>query len=216
MAMVASDLATQLKAGLGFSGNPMTGQVSGMATAIIAEFAAASVANASGTVLGTAPPTGGPLTAGSAAGGTISGMSGSDLASKMKSDSGFPSVSPQLLNFCTAMVTHFLTGVVSFASGNINGTCTNTAGPPPIPGILSAGVGTGGLISGYSGSTLASQLATALGQSDPTPLLNFSTNLVTYVMANAIVSYATGSVTATISAGGGPIVGGAGAGGTIA
>jgi len=52
-------------------------------------------------------------------GGTISGLSGSALASAVQSSMGFPSVSSQLLGMCTAITDH-ITNFASVTSGVIS------------------------------------------------------------------------------------------------
>lgn len=210
MPMVANDMADLLKNGLGFGTDPTSNETKGMARAIIAEFGIAIVSNAPGTVNGAAPPSGGPLTGGTAVGGLIAGMAGATLAAKMQMEMGKPSITPQLLGFAGAMALHFLTGLVSFTL--ITGACTNT---PVSPGALT-GAGANGKIAGYSGPTLATAIAAGIGQpSASAPLISMCTNLVTYIMANATVTYA-GTVVGICPAGGGPITAGAASGGTIA
>lgn len=213
--MVANTLATLLKGSLGFSAFANTTQIVGVATSIIQEFAAAVVTNAPGTIVGIAPPSGGPLSAGAGTGGVITGMTGASLAARMVTNCGFPGTTPQLLGWAGAMTTHFMTGLVSFVPGTITGTCTNTGSPSPGP--LVAGAGTNGLIAGYAGPTLAATMATGLLQPAPSPeLTQFASDLVAYIMTNARATYAPGSITAVCPSGGGPITAGAGAGGTIA
>jgi len=209
MVMVAAALANALKNGLGFAAQPTSSETTGLATSIISHLSSGTVSHAS--VTGTAPPSGGPLTLGAAAGGTISGLSGSSLATLMKNNMGKPSVTPELQGMANGIANHLSTGLVTFLVGSIIGTCANT---PVNPGPL-AGSGLGGTISGLSGSTMATAMASAMGKPGTTPeLIDFCTAIVNYVQTNASVTYATGAVTGVCSAGGGPVVA-AGAGGTI-
>jgi hypothetical protein len=208
--MVAPDMADLLKTGLGFGALPTSAETLGMSTAIIAEFALGVVSHAPGTVTGTAPGSGGPLIGGAAAGGLIAGMTPASLAANMQTFMGKPLITPELLGMATGMVTHFLLGLVGFST--ITGVCGNSA---TSPGPL-VGEGSGGLISGYDGTAMATLIATAMGKGLPTfELVQMCTELVNYIMSEAEVTYVTGQVTGTCSAGGGPIAAGAGVGGVI-
>lgn len=211
MAMVSTDLADKIKTGLGFS-DPTSDETKGLAKAIVDELKQASVSHAPGTVLGTAPPSGGPLILGSASGGLVVGMTPATLAAKMQSEMGKPSIAPDLLGMATAISTYFITGLVDFSPGSITGTCSNT---PLNPGVL-VGEGSTGRITGLVGSALATLMASSMGKPGATPELNaMCTEIVDYVMSNAEITYMTGSISATCSAGGGPIIAGTGVGGTI-
>lgn len=213
MAMVGSAMADSIRSSMGFP-LPVSHQLTGWASAVVAEIELGKVNNIAGTVTGTAAP--GPLSGGAASGGIISGLSGSRLATAVAAAAGYPSVSSQLTAFCTQIVLHIETlGLVSFASGKITGTCTNT---PLSPGPLVGGAGSGGQISGLSGSILAVAIHGAAGYpgSVSGKLTQFCTAIVNYVMANAQVSYASGSVTGVCPTGGGSLSNGAGLNGTIA
>lgn len=202
MAMVVADLADELKDGLGFGAKPTSAETTGLSLSIITEFQIALVNHP--IVSGVAPSSGGPLTLGAAAGGIITGMTPASLAGNMKSNMGKPSVTAKLLGMATAMTTHFMTGVVNFASGTITGICTNTA---VSPGPLTLGAGAGGIIAGYSGPALATLMASAMGfPSVSSELQAFCTKLVDYIMANSQTDYGTGSINGPCPAGGGPVV----------
>jgi len=213
MTMVIAAFAEALKNGLGFDAEPTSSETTGLADAIITEFGIATVSNAPGTVNGVAPSSGGPLISGLASGGTILGMTGASLAGNMKTKMNKPSITAELQGMADAMVNHFLTGTVAFASGLIVGVCSNTlVSPGPL-----VGSGSGGLISGYDGTVLANLMATSMGKPGTTPeLISFCNNMVTYIMSNASVTYGPATISGTCSAGGGPIAAGTGAGGTIA
>lgn len=211
MAMDANALADALRSGLG-KPPPTSDETKGLARAIIAEMQQAVVSHPVGMVTGIAPPSGGPLVNGAASNGLIVGMTPPTLAAKMQSEMGKPMITPELLGMATAIVTHFLTGLVSFGNGKITGICTNT---PVNPGSLT-GEGMQGQITGLSGSVLAPLMATSMGKPGPSPeLTGLCTELCNYVQNNAEVTYLTGSITGTCSAGGGPISAGTGVGGTI-
>lgn len=211
MAMVPNDLADKIKNALGFGAQPTSKETKGMAQSIIDEMKAALVNNPPGTIVGVAPPSGGPLTAGAGTGGLITGMTPPSLAGRFVSNGVAPSQTPQILGMASAICTHFQTGLVVFAVGGITGSCTNT---PTSPGALT-GAGANGTIVGLAGPALAGLMSTSYGSVSP-QLLAMCTAIVTYVTANAKVAYASGSVTGVCSAGGGPIVAGTGVGGTIA
>ena len=213
MAMVVSDFADALKSSLGFGAFATSSQNTGLAKAVIDEMQAALVNNAPGTITGVAPSSGGPLINGAGTLGLITGMTPVSLAARMIAEMGFAFPSPEVIQMATAICTHLqTTGSVSFAPGNITGNCTNT---PVSPGAL-IGEGTGGMIVNLSGPVLAALIAISYGGIVSPELLSFSNAFVNYIMSNAEVTYATGTVTGTCSAGGGPIIAGTGVGGLIA
>lgn len=207
--LVPADLASVLKDGIGQIIS--TGQVDGFAQAICETFTTTGIiTNPPGTITGVAPASGGPLSNGAGVGGIITGITGAGLAALVALYAGYPSITPELQGFCDAMANHFITGIVVFPVGTITGVCGNT---PASPGPL-VGEGAMGEITGYSGPILATAMAGGLGQGGPSPeVVGFATNLVTYLMDNAEANYATGSVTGTCPAGGGPIPDGAGVAG---
>ncbi len=217
MAMVPATMATLMRDGIG-QVLPVTTELTGWATGIITHITtAALVSHTSGTVTGTAPPSGGPLISGTATGGIISGMSGATMAGLVVSSGGAPFLTAQISTICGEIVTHIQTlGLVNFASGGITGTCTNTV---LNPGILSGGTGSGGLVSGLSGSVLAAAIVSADPVSFPSvssQLDGFCSGIVDHITAAAIVTYAPGLVTGICSVGGGPLISGAASGGLIA
>jgi len=128
----------------------------------------------------------------------------------MQTFMGKPFTSPELSGMASGMVTHFLLGLVGFDL--ITGVCSNTT---EAPGVL-VGEGSGGKISGYDGTVMATLIATSMGKGLPTPeLIDMCTELVNYIMSEAEVTYVTGQVTGNCSSGGGPIAAGAGVGGVI-
>lgn len=215
MAMMGSAMADSIRSSMGFP-NPTSTQLLGWGNGIVQHIqAAAQVSNAPGTITGTCVP-GSSLSGGSGSGGTIAGMSGSTLASLVASLAGYPFVSSKLMAFCNEIVSHIQSfGVVAFASGNITGTCTNTN---DTPGTLVSGAGTGGTISGLSGSTLANAIHAAAGYpgSTSTKLMQFCTAIVNYIMANGEAAYASGNVTGVCPPSASPLSNGAGSNGTIA
>lgn len=91
-------------------------------------------------------------------GGIITGMIGSNLANNVKTIGGYPFVSAKLLALCTAIVTHWLTGICNYGS-----------------------------IDGYSTGTLASMIASALGVFVTPEITALAKGLVEYVTDNADV-----------------------------
>lgn len=217
MAMVIATLAADIASGVGAPG--VTPEITAWATGIIQEITTnASVANAPGTVNGVAPTSGGPLIAGLATGGVISGMTGSSMADFVVAASGglYPFASPEMICFCNGIVLHIQSsGLVGFAAGTIVGACSNTL---VSPGAL-VGSGVGGTVSGIDGSAMASIIVgncAAFFPSTTPQLIGKCSAICNHIKDNAVASYLAGTVVATCSAGGGPIIAGAGTGGKIA
>jgi len=215
MALIPADLADKIKNDMSFGGATST-QLVGWATGVIDEIqAAAIINNAAGTITGVCPPSGGPLIAGEGTSGIISGMDGSNMATRVKNEAGYPSVSSQLTTFCTEIVDHIHnSGSVDFASGNITGVCTNTL---LTPGVLTAGAGTDGVISGLDGTALATSIHNAIGYPGGVSpkLIEFCTAFTDYVMSEGVCEYVAGGVTGTCPMGGGALLAGTGVSGTI-
>jgi len=216
--MTGVGLADKIRSDMGFP-IPVSTELTGWGSGIVTHIKLGSlVAHASGTVSGTAPPAGGPLSSGIATGtpgANISSMSGATMAGLVQIGAGYPSVSSELSTFCDEIVSHIQTlGQVDFASGEITGTCTNTV---LSPGPLTGGAGTGGIVSGLNGDTLATAIHNAVGYPGAvsTPLKLFCNAITDYIEANASVAYASGAVTVTCPIGGGGLINGAGAGGLI-
>ena len=213
MAMTGAGLADKIRSDMGFP-TPVSAQLTGWGNGVVNHIQAAALVNHA-LITGTTAP-GAPLANGAGVGGIISGMSGATMASLVESGAGYPFTSSQLTTFCTEIVNHIQTlGTVTFASGQITGQCTST---PVSPGPLANGAGTLGTIVGLNGSTLANAIHSAVGYpgGTSTPLIQFCTAVTDYIMNNADVSYASGTVTGTCPAGGGALSGGVGANGTIA
>lgn len=212
MVMVAADMADQLKGGLGFGVFSTSSELTGFATALIDHMSVSGlVAHLPGTVVGVCPA-GGPLSNGAATGGVVSGLVGATLAGLMQVQMGKPFISSQLLGMADAITQHLLAGLITFDVGTITGVCGNS---PVSPGPL-VGEGTGGFFVGLSGPALAALAATGISQPYVSPeMLSFCNVLTAYITANAEITYATGTVTGTCPAGGGPLALGAGVGGTI-
>lgn len=204
MALVANTFATQLKNAIGFSSLVNSTEIVALATAIINEVKGASFSHA--TVTGTAPASG-PLVGGTAAGGVIAGITGPTLLSKIKSEMGRAETTVQLTGLANAIATNLAIGIVGFATGLITGTCAAGA---------FTGQGSGGIISGISGSAMATAASSSFGgmSSQLSALCN---TIASYIMTSAVGAYAPGAVTGSYPpppAAGGPMVG-VGAGGTF-
>lgn len=158
MATNAALLASQIAAGLGHPGD-VTVQVQGFATGILEEL----------TQNGTAGFNGGIPSPYS-----ITGMSGGSLATKVAGYAGYPGVSPQLLSFCTAIVSHIQgAGIVTYV------------GPPP---PANPNYFLGGTISGLVGATMASLIQAAVPYPFvSTELLGMSDAICNHIVANAQV-----------------------------
>lgn len=215
MPLVGSALAAAMAAKLG---KPVTPQLLGWGNGIVLELqTGAIVSHSTGTVIGQSAP-GSPLSQGAASGGSISGISGSTMASLVVANSSgtYPVVTPQLLGLCTEIANHIISEAsVDFASGNITGNCTNT---PLSPGPLVNGAGSNGEISGLDGDSLANDAAFGVPFIPPiaTPdLKDFCNAIIDYIMNNANVIYPPNSIIAVCPPGGGPITGGTGTGGKI-
>lgn len=193
---------------------PATPQMIGEATAIITELTVpATVMLPPGSVMGTAPSSGGPLTQGSSLPmGKILTMTPASLAAAFMANMGFPMITPQLLQMATGIVTHLMTGIVTFPPNTIVGVCSNT---PVNPGNLTGLACTGGKISGLVGKSMADLIGPALGGPATPELVAKCQAICTHVMTSGVVIFAPGAVTAVCSAAGGPIAMGAGVGGKI-
>lgn len=184
-------------------------EMKGLAKAVIEEMTQNGlVTHAPMTISGVAPSSGGPLTAGVGAGGLIAGLTPATLVLKMVKNMGKPGPTPQLTGMASAICTHLMTGLVSLPT--VTGVCGNS---PTSPGPL-VGEAMAGKITGLVGSGLAALMALPFGGISP-QLQAMCDAFVTYIMGNAEVSYTTGQITGTCSAGGGAIIGGSGIGGKI-
>lgn len=215
MALVPALLADKIKTDMGFAGLT-SAQLLGWATGVIDEIqnvaVVTNVSGITGTCLASGPA---PLSSGIGTGGVISAMTGSSMATKVKNAAGYPFVSTQLTDFCTGIVNHIQSlGTMEFASGGITGTCTNTL---VVAGPLTSGAGINGTISGLNGPVLALDIHNAVGYpgSVSTKLVEFCTAFTDYIMSDGVGAYASGQVTGTCPAGGGPLEDGAGVSGTI-
>lgn len=194
MALNATALSSVIASGLGISTTAFT---DAYARGIIASIEAATFAHA--VVTGVAPSSGGALTVGTAIGGIIS-ISPSQM--EAITDLQFP-LSPQINPENAAICSYIGTGLVSFTSGKIIGTCTNTS---LSSGILASGAGVNGTILGLNGTSALAAVTSALGTVGYLGL-PFYNALINYINSNAVCAYASGSVTAAISAGGGAVTG---------
>lgn len=213
MAMVGVDLANAIRSAMGFP-LPLSSQLLGWGNAIVSHVTSTSLISfAPGQVTGIAPASGGPLSSGAASGGLLVGPTGAVLAPLVRTDAGYPNVSPQLLNMCTAICSHIVTNSrIAFSTGNVTGACTNTL---ITPGVFT-GTGSNGTLSGLLGNQLADEVHAAVGfpGSTSTQLKAFCNALVNYIMSNAVASG--GIMTGVAPAAGGSITAGNGTGGTLA
>lgn len=149
MGLVDADLADAITLGLGKS-LPSPPEVLGFAKGILDELRAATA--------GFGGPSPGPY--------SISGMSGSSMATRVKNAAGFPSVSSELSNFCQAISDAVALGLVIYT------------GPGPVFFL-------GGTISGISGSSMASAAGFPSVTSEVSGMCGA---IATYINGNASVT----------------------------
>lgn len=200
--MDAAGLALDMKSGIGQGAQPMSTQLTGLATQVVNHVVSAVVAFAPGTVTGTAPPSGGPLSNGAASNGIIT-LVAAALESALISVFGHDT--PQIKAMADGISNHVATGLCAFASGNVTGACTNT---PLLPGAFT-GAGSNGTVSGLSGSAMAGLMSSAFGGTT-SQLIGLCQAIADQILNNAEVIAAV--LTGVCSAGGGPITLGAGSG----
>lgn len=156
MAVNPSLLATQIVAGIGQSS--VTTQVTGFATGILDELTQNGIA-----VFGVSPT-----------GNTITGLSGSSMASRVAAGAGYGSVSPELMNFCTGIVTHILTATVTYTGPT----------PPSEPAWF-----LGGTIVGLSGPAMAALVQASVGYPNvSSQLQGMCSAICDHITANAEVT----------------------------
>lgn len=211
--MSVSGMADAIKAALG---NPVdkdgvpvatTAEMTAYANAVVTTLSAGLVSNAPGTVTAVGAPAA-PVTLGTAAGGLVAGLLPATFLGILTS--AFVGANPAALSTnANGSATYLMaSSIVAFLAGSITGTCTAT---PTSPGILAAGAGANGVISGLAGAAWSTAVAAAgpLGAA-------VYTAITAHIMANAKATYATATVVGVFAAGGGPMTLGAGTGGTIA
>lgn len=83
----------------------------------------------------------GILASGAGIQGKISALNGTTLANLVATDDPYPSTSPELIQFCTAVTTYIMANAdVTYAAGNVTGTA------PAAGGTLNSGAASGGTI----------------------------------------------------------------------
>jgi hypothetical protein len=216
MPLVVSDLADAINAAMDVKdkdGNPIvtTSQMTAYAQAVIDTLIAGSVSNSTGTVLATALPVPGPVILGSASNGTMT-LSSSVWSADLSS--GFPTSDSGKLSSEASASVGYLTanGSISFPLNSINGLSTAT---PITPGTLTAGMGSGGQISGLVGEDWAGVVTGSQGLSNTDIAKNIYNAISNYIIANALVDYAVGNVNGSFAPGGGLLIAGMGSNGTI-
>lgn len=209
----ATELAEEINKAIGATdadGNKIkvTEEMKTYAKAVIT-ITQATVANATGTITGVTAP-GSPLANGAGMNGLLVGFTPAPWQAEMQA--GFPTAEPaQLTKEATASVGYInSSAMINFASGNITGTCTNT---PTSPGPLAAGAGMQGTVDMLDGTAWAQAVIPPLG--DPALAKKIYKAIVTYLNANAEVTYNPNSVTGVCPAAGGPLTAGTGIGGVI-
>lgn len=158
MAVSISSLASEIASALGHPGD-VTQEVLGWATGVLNELTQSGIATFGG---------------GTPTGHTISGMTGASMASRVASAAGYPSISTELLNFCTA--------IASYVQGN---TIVTYTGPPP---PANPNYFQNGTISGLVGSGLANAVQASVGYPFvSSPLLAKCSAITSHIMTNAQV-----------------------------
>ena len=216
MALDVDALAGKINQAIGATdkdGNPIstTDYMRVFAKAVFDTYKAGLVANAPGTITGSAPPVS-PLTGGAGSNGLMVLIPAIWIADMM---TGFPKATGAFIpNEANASTTYSMaSGKVSFASGNITGNSTAT---PLSPGILSAGAGSNGKIGSLVGNTWGDQVkSAAFPNGDSTLIRKVYTAVADYIQTNSSVTYASGSVTGSFAIASGPLLAGTGIGGTI-
>jgi hypothetical protein len=123
-----------------------------------------------------------------------------------------PLIAPMILIESTVIAAYILeAAMISVAAGGISGTSSET--PAPAPGPLLVGAGAQGKIGGLVGSVLAPRVSAMTLASGPLQVPHY-TALCDFIMTNAVVSYAAGTVLGVCT--GGQLTVGAAAGGTVA
>ena len=211
-----SDLADKINeaiAATDVNGDPIatTPEMTAYATAVVNTLMAGIVAHLPGSVSATALPVPGPIINGSASDGSITLVDAVWTAALM---SGFPTAMPAKLSSEAAASTGYImsSGKVNFASGNINGASTAT---PITPGILVAGLGTGGTVDSLEGDPWAADVTGSQGIASTDIAKAIYGAVADYIGANAEAIYAPGTINGTFAPAGGPLIAGFGAGGMI-
>lgn len=186
---------------------PVSTETQEYASGFIASVKTGIVSHAPGTITGVTAP-GAPLVAGAGLGGVIVIASAALMIAK--TSNGIPKA-PDIAKENTAVIAYVTTGLVTFAPGNITGTCTSTA---MAPGPLTVGAGSMGTIVGLTGAGCLAAVGAAGVPIGPDAIKHY-TALIDYLLANAEVTYAPGAVVGVCPVGGGPLAGGTGVGGTI-
>lgn len=187
---------------------PISNQTKNYASGFIAAVKAAKFSNLPGTITGVTA-SGGPLSAGMGTGGLMVILPAPMIA---KAAVGVPPQAvPNISKENAAIIQYVGTGLITFSTGNITGSCTST---PSSPGILEDGAGANGTIIGLTGPGAVAVVSQALGSAGPNMLAHYNA-LINYLLQNAVCTYAAESVVGIAPAGGGPLAAGAGTNGTI-
>lgn len=196
MPMDPSALASEIADALESKDGP-TNEIKGLAKALVTVIKGGMFNHA--LVNGSCGP-GGPIQGGGAEGGIILLPGAATLPADIASALG-TAPTPQILGLANGFATHVQTGLVSFKTGGITGTCANSAlSPGPV-----LGAGQNGQIMGLSDAALA-QLWNAPLQGPSKQIEKMAKVVVDYFSKEAVGSYVMGSVTGVAPPGGGPIV----------
>jgi len=188
-----------------------TNHAKALATAIINSLKGVTFTHALVTATG-GPADSPPITDGQALGGILVGLTPSLYLNEMIK--AFPDSNPAILSQEASASTSYLQAslLINFEAGSITGQCTATTNSP---GILAAGQGVNGKVSGINGQSWGSTVLSAMGASSSPYIIDVYTEIANYIMENAVGSYQVGQVTGVFPAGGGALIGGIGAGGLL-
>lgn len=193
MVLSVSDLGEAVKDALDPKPEDLPDELKAYCKGIISALQSATVTLSTHSGV-TAP--GSPLIAGTATGGIMVVQPGPMLAETA-------SIGPFASAEATALTTYMSTGLISFATGNINGVCTNT---PTSPGPLTNGSAQKGKINGLLGPAAASFVAGATGGQLAGPLsIPIYSAIMDYITAEAEVVFPSGTILGTCPPGGGPL-----------
>jgi hypothetical protein len=224
MPLIVNDLADAINTAIAAKdkdGNDIstTDEMKTYAQAVVDTLQSGLVNNAPGTINGVGipitPATPPPANTfiGTGAGGLMTLVPATWIGDMM---AGFPTANPAMISGEATSSTGYLMASGTVAITSVTGLDTAVAlPPPPAPGILAVGAGTGGTISGLAGAAWSVAVVSGFPGADPALAKKIYDAISNYIQANAIVAYSAGTIVGTFAPGGGPLIAGSGIGGTI-
>ena len=213
MALSATELASKIHNGLRQTSDgegkplPPSSQVQEYASGLINALKAATVTFAPGSITAVGAP-GSPITAGTGVGGIFTGLTPAPMLAKTQVGEPGPMSAGEnaaLIAYLTA------NGIFIIPSGGVTGICGAT---PVSGGPLINGAASGGKITVVEGAACAAFVASQIGFSGPDMITHY-TIVMDYLKQKLEVSFPTGTVNGSFSAGGGPLIAGTAVGGAI-